>query len=174
MSKDFIAARDIYQRKTVPLDIKKIKNILLKAKQHILSARGKDLVLFIGRTGAGKSAAINYMMGVELERLEDEEVLGQFYIDAKPGQDVYTEIGHESQAKTLYPVVIPYQKNNFVFCDCPGFEETSDDYNVKVATSLSLQLLIKSASSIKAVIICVPYADILDPRKLNFRRLLKT
>lgn len=174
MSKDFIAARDIYQRKATPLDIKKIKNILGKAKQHIVAAKDKDLVLFIGRTGAGKSVAINYMMGVELEKVVDEEILEQFYIVPKPGQNVYSEIGHGSQAETLYPITIPYPKNDFMFCDCPGFEETSEDHNVKIATSLSLQLLIKSAKSIKAVIVCVPYADILDSRKLNFRRLLKT
>ena len=86
----------------------------------------RKAVIFIGNTGAGKSTAVNYLLGCEMEsvRKRDVGLAGNGRIvRVKPGSAVLEQasIGHSNQSATFIPDVIDTQDPSTVYIDCPGF-----------------------------------------------------
>lgn len=146
----------------------KIMELLNRAFEFIDKMQGKDLVLFLGDTGSGKSTTINYYLGLDLTqaenrygqsivKLENEESLvpGGY---AKIGQSICTSEttivqGYSNATTTLSVEKEPVQ---LVLADCPGTKDTRGlDYDL--ATVLSIDQTIKNCNSIKAIVLTLPY-----------------
>lgn len=122
-------------------------------------AQGKELVLFLGATGAGKSTCINYLLGAKIDRdidgggetiakldiTQDEPVIDKRFAKISPGN---------RQPCTLYSEIFYDSTLEMAYCDTAGVLSPSGTANeLQVCASLSMQYAIQSASSIKAVVV---------------------
>jgi GTPase SAR1 family protein len=81
------------------------------------SSKGKDIVVFLGKTGAGKSTLINYLSNKELQ-------VGQYgnIVLKNPMDSSAMSIGVGGDSETFLPKFI--QSNGLLFYDLPGFGDT--------------------------------------------------
>ena len=103
--------------------------------EGVVNARklsGREAIVVMGNTGAGKSTFLNYLMGCEMTT-QDPEELGLVGLDdevvvvlprsAGGSLDEIMPIGHEKKSKTFLPHIEedPRQEAPYAYCDCPGF-----------------------------------------------------
>jgi hypothetical protein len=91
---------------------------------------GKEAVIVLGNTGAGKSTFVNYMLGCELIQKSPKElgIKGIKKIVVVKSKleggrcDEVMPIGHSKTSKTFMPqIAIDPLNLNLAYCDCPGF-----------------------------------------------------
>lgn len=152
------------------LDLPTIIKLFSPANDQLRSLQDKNIVLFVGRTGAGKSATVNYLGGRQFELVEDPKS-DQEILQIVTGQTLLAAIGDDFDSKTFYPQAIPRSSPDFVFCDCPGFFD-SRTHEENLCTILTTQLAIKLARNVTAVVICIPREDLLPANKGANLRLL--
>lgn len=112
----------------------------------------ENLFMLIGPTGCGKSTLINYLDGVEYERIFSR-------LNPKLGHSNKLKVGNGSMSETLYCETLNISKDNSIkinVCDTPGFFDTNSDEKAIVA-SLGVPLTVHYAKRIRAIIICVEY-----------------
>lgn len=128
--------------------------------QVIAGAKDKSLVLFLGITGTGKSTCISYLLGAQLDKVRG--VGGKKTAVLSSTQDPnkkFPEIGaNPYQSCTLYSEVFNDVEAGITYCDTAGFMDTRKINNaVQICGSLSTELAIQSAQSVKAVIIVLEW-----------------
>ena len=134
---------------------------------------GKDAVIVLGNTGAGKSTFINYLAGCQLEEQLVEgqlEPILEVRGTASGGErDEVTPIGHGG-SKTFMPQIAAV--DGWVYCDCPGF---SDDRGpeINIANAVNIKQALSQAQSLRMVVL-VNYHSLLAGRGNGFRDLLRT
>jgi GTP-binding protein EngB required for normal cell division len=119
------------------------------------SATGKNIVLFIGATGAGKSTTINYLMGCKMIRGSQPRQKRRILVDEEHGPKAYAIIGHNKTAQTLYPEAYT-NAEGLTLCDCPGFEGNRTPEE-RVFESVTTEYVVKSAQQINGVIVVLDY-----------------
>ena len=89
-------------------------------------------MLFIGRTGAGKSTLVNYLRGVKMKSAQDplsRNTDTKIVIPEKKKKYITPVITRPEEVDglslTFYPAVVSDPLYEFVYCDCPGFERES-------------------------------------------------
>lgn len=113
------------------------KNKRLLEPEH--TASGKDIVVFLGNTGAGKSTLINFLAGKELS------VVGQRYALANEGDPDAMPIGMKMfKSETLYPKSIDI--GNYRFFDLPGFNDTDGSVRNLVNSAFIRRILLEAKS----------------------------
>ncbi|WP_194847473.1 NACHT domain-containing protein [Candidatus Neptunochlamydia vexilliferae] len=121
-------------------------------------AKGKDITLFIGNTGAGKSTTINYLCGCTLELKPYDELgidgLGDAVVVKPQNQggtkDEIMPIGHTKISKTFMPKIETQDKKTYM--DCPGFLDNRGA-EINIANAVNIKNAIKAAKSAKVVIL---------------------
>ncbi len=143
----------------------KTMELLSKAFSYIELMKNKDLVIFLGHTGSGKSTLVDYCLGLELEQVENR--YGQTVVQIKNetglNERQYAKIGQSIGASETafvqgYSLISPISKlsSDLIFADCPGTKDTrGDDY--ELSAMLSIDQTIKNANSIKAIVLTLPY-----------------
>ncbi len=128
----------------------------------------KNAVLFLGPTGSGKSTTINFLKKNKLfkkkkfEDLDsDDEDEDDYVIDLDPelnNNNNNPEIGHTNISCTFYPS--PYEDidANITYCDCPGFCDNRGEV-AKIATTISNNVMLRQADSVKSIVIVTEYAS---------------
>ncbi len=131
----------------------------------------KDVVVFIGATGAGKSTTITYLMGAEfsttkkvgklvvmpskLKEEEDSRTKKKYLVDLEGRK--YPLIGHRpAESQTLYPEI--FSSGSIFFCDCPGFFDTRGQEE-RIAVAINMELAMKSARTAR-IAVTVKYEDL--------------
>lgn len=132
-------------------------------------AKDKDIHIFIGNTGAGKSTLVNYLHGCELERFKLES--SKKAIRVKPSSKVpeLMRIGHSNQSMTFIPDVEPDE--HFVYCDCPGFLD-SRGAEINIANAVNIKQTIHAAKSVR-VVVMLNYHSLKADRGKGVRELIK-
>jgi hypothetical protein len=147
--------------KSQGVEVSKAMDLLKQAFKNIEEIKGKDIILFIGNTGSGKSTTISYLLGADLEyfynktgdqvvRVKDESSLANFPII---GQSL-------GESETLYTkgYSLPPQyklPSSVLITDCPGFSDTRGGH-YELCTYLSIDQTIKHCANIKAIVIAFP------------------
>lgn len=125
-------------------------------------AQGKELVLFLGTTGAGKSTCINYLLGAKLDKEQDIDLTLAVLSDDQnawlPTKKL-PEIGNKFYAScTSYSEIFDDESNGLAYCDTAGFMDTRRaESELHVCASLSMQLAIQSAKTIKAIVVVIEW-----------------
>ncbi len=142
-----------------------LSNCLDMGEERSEEARGKDLVMFIGNTGSGKSTAINYLTGCDLERISKKkaglEGTGKI-VRVKEGSSKpeLMRIGHSNVSETFLPDI--KSDEVFTYCDCPGFLDNRGA-EINIANAVNIKRAIGLARSVK-VNVLINYNSLLADR----------
>lgn len=108
---------------------------------HLLDlAKGKNIVAFLGNTGAGKSTLVNLLAGKEI-RVSDDN---QDYVLVNPDDATAMIIGTGGSSETLYPKSIDVE--GLRFFDLPGFNDTDGSERNLVNAAFIRKILLDAAS----------------------------
>lgn len=106
----------------------------------------RDVVLFFGMTGSGKTTTVLFLIDDELQAVEHPEGSGKFIITDKNGK-----IGNNSvESQTIIPDLMEDSASKSVYFDCPGFQ---DNRGIKydVTSAFSIKKLLTFARAVKFV-----------------------
>jgi|GEM_PF-3400853 len=116
-------------------------------RKLIDSSVNKDIVVFLGNTGAGKSTLINYLNGkpmrctgyqkIELINSHDQDVM---------------EIGNNDQSHTLLPKSTFIIGHNLLFYDLPGFHDNRGGL-INLLNASFIKNIIETARSTRCVFV---------------------
>ncbi len=167
---------------TLSLTLEESIHVLTHCIQHgkaqAQKAQGKDLIILIGNTGAGKSTLANRLSGCTLEVKKPKE-LGLKgltpVIVVKPCSqggtlDEVMPIGHSNQSKTFMPQVETDRTGN-TYCDCPGFLDNRGS-EINIANAVNIKNTLAAAKSVKAIIL-INYHSLLADRARGLREMFQ-
>jgi hypothetical protein len=124
----------------------RVKEEFQKNAALLNSAKGKNIVAFLGNTGAGKSTLVNWLAGKELIVSE----YGEDYVLAHPEDKTAMVIGTGGNSETLYPKFIDV--DDLRFFDLPGFNDTDGTERNLVNAAFIRQILL-DAISVRVVVV---------------------
>lgn len=141
-------------------------------------ADGKELLIFIGNTGAGKSTTANYLAGCTLALKKPEELglggLENVVVVVPPEKGGHLPelmpIGHTKSSKTFMPQIETPQGSSITLCDCPGFLDNRGA-EINIANAVNIRAAIKNAADVK-VIILINYFSLLADRGRGLSEML--
>jgi hypothetical protein len=142
---------------TIDQSIEVIANCLEVGSDRAESARGKDLLMVIGNTGAGKSTTVNYLTGCTLEKVRKAAIgiKGSGVIVRVQADSAIPEmmsIGHGKTSKTFLPDIHRDEALGFTYCDCPGFLDTRGA-EINIANAANIRAAIGLSSSVKVLLL---------------------
>ena len=154
--------------------IRLLKGCIGKGKRQSKELMGRDLVIFLGNTGAGKSTTANYLAGFPMKTIHARYlnipgVVGgkKVVVDEEKCKELglpggVAKIGHTTRSETFIPQLIMAPSVKLDFLDCPGF---LDDRGaaVNIANAVNIKTALKNAKSVK-VICLVGYNSLLGDR----------
>jgi GTP-binding protein EngB required for normal cell division len=143
--------------------VKTIMERHLANNQGLLdSSKDKDIVVFLGNTGAGKSTLINYLSEKEL-RADDFNNI----VLSNPHDSSAMAIGEGAPSETFLPRFIPI--DNLLFYDMPGFKATQGTA-IDLVNACFIKNIIENANSVRLVFV-VGMGEINDGRGESFKNL---
>lgn len=157
----------------VSKSLSKLHKLIAASDQEIPKAKGKDLTICIGNTGAGKSTFVNVMCGSKMSYHYDE----QKQIDILTSEPEIMKPGHSSLAETYYTKIHKDINSGITFGDCPGFLDQRNSKTDALIYDLSncsgLHKTVSVAKSVK-IILLVNYADFLSARGKAVKDTIET
>ncbi|MCC6127778.1 MAG: hypothetical protein IT584_01055 [Chlamydiae bacterium] len=132
-----------------------IMELLRKSQKYTRELQGKDITLFIGNTGAGKSTLIAYLLGAKLK--PKQNLGGEECFAVEEDSDRYPVIGQGlGTSQTIFAQGFPIAGgSSTVFCDPPGFNDTRGEEHVLCA-NLTVDQAVSQARSIRAIVLTIP------------------
>ena len=128
--------------------------------------KGKDLVIVIGNTGAGKSTTINYLIGCDMYRNEKDNIAVKNDSKIPP----IVNIGHGFVSETFIPGVSA-EYNGITYADCPGFKDNRGE-EINIANAINIRNMVRDAKSVRALIL-IEFANLISNRAQNLSELIK-
>lgn len=133
-----------------PLDIVLMMSLIEKFESAVNLVAGKDIVLILGETGAGKSTTIHFLAGSEMEEIDFDGFDHIHPIRASPFvSGLKVGASTQSVTKSLTAVALP---NDVIICDTPGFGDTSGP-ETDIANGIGMIQCLCQANSVKPVMI---------------------
>ena len=153
-----------------PDQLKLLTDCVRYGQINAAKIEGKDAVMVLGNTGAGKSTFINYLAGCQLVEQWDEDHGRMLVVKGKAAGGVRDEvmpIGHGG-SKTSMPHVV--EVDGRTYCDCPGF---NDDRGaaINIANVVNIRQALSRAASIRMVVLASYYSLAVN-RGNSFQALL--
>ena len=149
-----IKAFQICQNLEIPLNLVKMLEFSL---EYIGLRKILNLVVFIGRSGVGKTTLINYLTGTEYEILDDP-IYENFLIPKKEHFNKLrtTEPQSSFQSQTMYCEVVPLDHEIYL-ADIPGFFDKRNNNDKSTVAELGLPFLINKTEKLKAIVIVLDF-----------------
>jgi len=108
-----------------------------RTHEHLFNAsEGRDIVAFLGNTGAGKSTLVNILAGIRVK------ASGPDYVLADPTDRRAMAIGEGGDSKTVYPQYVDVEGTRYF--DLPGFNDTDGSDQNLVNAAFIHQILTKA------------------------------
>ncbi|ETO01683.1 hypothetical protein RFI_35757, partial [Reticulomyxa filosa] len=143
-------------------DIGKMLELVKKAEEAANEIKDKNVILFIGGTGTGKSTLIHFLAGSKMEKqmVDGKPHIAPVNIINKALVNVTCSPSAESETKYITAVPISLKElgvrstklDNAVLCDTPGFEDTSGP-EVDVANGIGIIKALQTCKSVKPVVL---------------------
>ncbi|CAF4090243.1 unnamed protein product, partial [Rotaria sordida] len=153
-----------------PLDIQEMLRLVDKVVTASETVKDKNVVLFLGETGSGKSTTIHFLAGSKMKKTKMEglnHIAPDLSSIRDPNlRDIASTPFAESVTRYIMPVTVnfedvgAYTSGSIVLCDSPGFEDTGGP-EVDIANGIGIVRAIKSCKSVKPVIL-ISYMSIGD------------
>ena len=170
------------KRKLEPLDVELLYYYVYKALKatHILKDTD-DIVLFFGRTGAGKSTTIQFLAGSKMSKCIDSASKLPHITYQNDSNNKYLKnitCSPEKKSETRYVNIVPISlkkrdiniqdKDTVILCDSPGLDDTNGP-EVDISNSIGISHTLTSVNSVKPVIL-IPKEET-DGRGILFKKL---
>ena len=128
-------------------------------------ARGRDIALFFGVTGSGKSATINYLA------LPDDDLIANNFnqIALAPATNKGLKIGLGGNSQTTDPEFMQTE-DGFIYCDVPGLNDTRGSF-IHLRNLALIKNILTTANSVRFACI-VSEAELESSRGEQFKKLL--
>ena len=132
---------------------------------------GKDAVIVLGNTGAGKSTFVNYLLGCDMIQKTPKELgikgLKKVVVVKSKSEggrcDEIMPIGHSKTSKTFMPQIATDPSNPLLaYCDCPGFLDNRGA-EINIANAVNIKRALQTAKLVK-VLILINYHSLLADR----------
>lgn len=149
--------------------------------QHrAFSARNKDVVLYIGKKGSGKSTLVNFLSGCTMNSVAAKKVNSSNphrAIVVQPTSnggalDEVMKIGHKKTSETFMPQIYSDPITGLTHVDCPGFRDNRGP-EIDIANGVNILRIIKEARSVK-VIALIDYYSIFGSRSESLSDFVRT
>ena len=148
-------------------EIEKCFNLLESGLKKITLTDQKDIVLVLGKTGSGKSAFSQWLIGDDSKLMAEKIGAGRYKIS-----DTEDKVAGLFESKTITPDIFYGLLNKTVFYDCPGFAENRG-FSHDISQSFFIKMLTDHAERLKFVLI-VNYEDLkIGETKTGFTDLLR-
>ncbi|KAJ3253227.1 hypothetical protein HDU77_004672 [Chytriomyces hyalinus] len=144
-----------------------IKRFVATLDTHVVVCRAcetREIILFVGRSGVGKSVALNLAAG-NIPRFVPG-TMGELRVDFD--SDSVSKVFHSSESGTLFPFVLKCKNQPRLIVDCPGFFE-----NRSPGIEFLQRCVIKKMLEERAVKV-VLFKSVLTERDTSFADLLKS
>lgn len=151
-----------------PLNISELFRIIKRVDTTAEKIKNKDIILFLGGTGSGKSTLIHFFAG---SKMEWQKVKGLNHI--APTKIMNPEAKHittspfaMSETRYIIPVTVNftdvgnYRKGSIMLCDSPGFGDTRSP-EVDIGNAIAIVKVIRECKSILPVVL-ISYQSIGD------------
>ena len=153
-------------RKMRPLNIQELSFLIDKAKEAAACIKDQNIILFLGKTGAGKSTMIHFLAGSKMTFQKVDIGSGKSLEHIAPSppfsnpalDDVTISAAANSETRYIKPVLVHFKdlggfdNKSITLCDSPGFGDTGGP-EVDIAIGLGIIEAIKSCKSVKPVIL---------------------
>lgn len=126
------------------VDFDELSQEINKQSHLVHISKGKDVVIFLGNTGSGKSTLINYLADKKL-RVEDEDI-----VLSNPKHSSAMPIGVGGESETIYPKSILLE--NLLIFDMPGFQDTKGSIK-DLTNTIFIKQILTEANTIKIVFV---------------------
>lgn len=143
-----------------PFDIRELKRLVKKTEAAAEAIRGRDIILFMGDTGSGKSTAIQFLAGSEMRLKQVGELTHIEAVDTRHNKAL-SEVKSSPYmvSETRYITAVPVtpstvggsNNNVIVLCDTPGFEAT-EGCEVDVANGVGVINAVRGSHSVRPLI----------------------
>ncbi|MGR3912892.1 MAG: hypothetical protein QRY71_06290 [Candidatus Rhabdochlamydia sp.] len=154
--------------------ISKTMELLKDTYRNLEEIEGKDVIFFIGNTGSGKSTAISYFLGAEMETVTNRVGDKVIHIKEKAHNGKYPIIGQSlGESETLYTKGYPLEDFPHMLGDCPGFHDTRGS-DFEICTNLSIDQAMTQAKSIRSIVLIIPIHAFLVDRANSVIELIET
>ncbi|MDQ2993360.1 MAG: hypothetical protein M3R00_00200 [Pseudomonadota bacterium] len=142
-----------------------MSDLIIFGMHAALAGKGKEVVVFFGPTGSGKSASIDFLMGIKLNLVKNAK--GKWVVDVDPSerQKVIAEIGNYLASQTFAPGIFTDGINTFG--DLPG-SLGNRGVNTSIAEAISTKMLFDNIDKAK-IVLCVSYTSFDDARGNTLR-----
>eukprot|EP01038_Epipyxis_sp_PR26KG_P010155 gene10155-13661_t len=159
-------------RMLCPFDIRETLIMVREGMKSVLEVEGKDILLFFGGTGAGKSTIINafggarFFVGDDNKLILDEDSLSPLL------RRKNVKIGNTAESQTRYINAIPIMvgANEISLTDSAGIGDTHGP-EVDFASGISL---IKAVNACRTVRLAICMSFIVDPKYTTVAKLMRT
>ena len=163
---------------TVDQQIECLDTCIQYGAAEAAKAEGRDLLMVIGNTGAGKSTMVNFIAGCTMERVTRKKAgltggnLKQKIVRtaADSARKEVMKIGHSNQSQTFTPDVAHDNATGFTFCDCPGFLDNRGP-EINIANAVNIKQTIGMALSVR-VIVLINYHSLVADRGRGIKELI--
>ena len=149
----------------MPVNIREIQRLMKRTQTEAKTIKDRDIILFVGETGCGKSTTIRFLSGCSMINTMIEITPGKFMPHIEPDQNSQNLCNKniiaspESKSTTRYIAaqIVPLDRifgpcrNGFItLCDAPGFGDTTGT-EVEVANCIGVLKAIAECKSVKIV-----------------------
>eukprot|EP00039_Didymoeca_costata_P024825 m.11600 g.11600 ORF g.11600 m.11600 type:complete len:761 (+) comp4486_c0_seq1:106-2388(+) len=134
--------------------LQNLSELTFRSVEEVAKIKDREVILFSGPTGHGKSTAANWLYGIPMECIEENAM--NYGFKATEGCDLIYEIGDDFiESHTAIPqcVSIP-SDDNIVICDCPGQQDTRGE-EYRLVSDISSYLMTQSAEHVRAVVVTI-------------------
>jgi len=150
---------------TVDQQIECLDTCIKFGEVEAAKAEGRDILMVIGNTGAGKSTMVNFIAGCTMERVTRKKAgltggnLKQKIVRtaADSARKEVMKIGHSNQSQTFTPDVAHDNATGFTFCDCPGFLDNRGP-EINIANAVNIKQTIGRALSVRVIVLINYYS----------------
>ncbi|OMJ75491.1 hypothetical protein SteCoe_25340 [Stentor coeruleus] len=143
----------------------KFSRFLEENSQLFNSSIGKEITVYIGNTGSGKSTLINYLCNIELTVSNNDNII------LKNSSDYHAmKIGCSSSSQTSSPQFVQY--GDILHYDFPGFGDTRGETQ-NLINGCFIKNVIEGAKFSRLIIV-ISIDEIIAQRGMIFKNLIKT
>lgn len=136
--------------------------LLKKAKKHIQNIEGKDLALFMGNTGSGKSTSIAHLMGAPMKKRQNH--VGETVLYVAENTHLFPGVGQSiGTSETIYTQGYSIPGYELLLGDCPGFNDTRGG-DFELCTNFSIDQAVLQSKHLRSIVIVVPVSAFLLDR----------